>query len=66
MSSKFYMDNAAVGLNASHNSYGDVELIGRVNHDGYYVVWIVKCWEKDGELKLVCEEDLFDFYYWGR
>lgn len=65
MSSKYYKGNADVGLNATHYMYGCVELVGRVEHDGDCVVWVVKCLDKDGELKLVDEDDLTDFYYWG-
>lgn len=65
MSSKYYKGSAEVGLNATHNVFGVVELVGRVEHDGMCVVWVVKCLDKDGELKLVDEDDLTDFHYWG-
>ena len=65
MSSKYYTGSAEVGLIATHPVYGEVELVGRVEHDGACIVWVVKCWDKDGELKLAEEEDLTDFYYWG-
>ena len=65
MSSKYYKGSAEVGLFATHPVYGEVELVGRVEHDGARIVWVVKCWDKDGELKLVEEDDLTDFYYWG-
>lgn len=65
MSSKYYEDSAEVGLLAKHHVYGEVELVGRVEHDGMCRVWVVKCLDKDGELKLVDEDDLTDFYYWG-
>lgn len=65
MSSKYYKGKAEVGLSATHNVLGTVELIGRVEHDGDCVIWVVKCWDKDGEFRLVDEDDLTDFYYWG-
>lgn len=65
MSSKVYSGNAEVGLNARHPTYGDVELVGRVEHDGDCDIWVVRCWDKEGEFKLADEDDLTDFYYWG-
>ena len=65
MSSKYSKDSAEVGLNAVHPVYGDVELVGKVEHDGYCLVWVVKCLDQDDELKLVEEGDLTDFHYWG-
>lgn len=65
MSSKYYKDSAEVGLVATHPVYGEVELVGRVEHDGNFVVWVVRCWDKDKEINLVDEDDLTNFYYWG-
>lgn len=67
MSSKVYKDEPCAGMFSTHCAYGEVELIGRVEHDGDSgcVVWLVKWTENEDELKLVDENDLSDFYYWG-
>lgn len=65
MSNKYYKGKAEIGLSATHHSLGDVTLIGRVEHDGDCVIWVVRCWEKDCELRLVDEDSLSDFYYYG-
>lgn len=69
MSSKYSKDSAEVGLSAVHPVYGNVELIGRVEHSGDCSVWVVECWDKGGEffknIVLVYEDDLTDLHYWG-
>lgn len=67
MSNKVYKDEPRAGMYASHDKYGEVELIGKLSHDGDENVWIVNCfWEEySNTLRIVYESDLSDFYYWG-
>ena len=66
MSSKVYKDEPCAGMYASHSKYGEVELIGKLSHDGEYSVWVVDCCINGRyELKLVFENDLHKYYYWG-
>lgn len=66
MSTKVYKDEPSAGMYASHNMYGEVQLVGKLSHDGDENVWIVDCfWDEKRGLEFVYERDLSDFYYWG-
>ena len=48
---------------AVHMAYGDVELIGNLSDAGFSWLWIVE--DKDHNVRIVYQDDLSDFYYWG-
>ena len=56
--SSFYECKMRPGCVASHNRYGSVTLVTDYPH-----LWAVEA--RDGELKIVREDDLYDFGYYG-
>lgn len=60
--SSFYECEMKPGCVASHNRYGSVTLVTRIETEDYPQLWAV---ETDGELIIVREDDLYDFGYYG-
>lgn len=62
--SSFYECEMRPGCVASHNSrYGSVTLVTALVTEDYPQLWAVEA--RDGELKIVREDDLYDFGYYG-
>lgn len=51
------------GCVASHNRYGSVTLVTALVTEDHPQLWAVEA--RDGELKIVREDDLYDFGYYG-
>lgn len=51
------------GCVASHNRYGGVTLVTALVTEDYPHLWAVET--RDGELKIMREDDLYDFGYYG-
>lgn len=62
MSSQKFIEEATVGCCATHSKYGEVYLVGAVEHSGYENVWLVE--DSEDELRLVYERNLSDFFFW--
>jgi hypothetical protein len=50
------------GCVASHDRYGSVTLVTALVTEEYPQLWVV---ETDGELKIVREDELYDYGYYG-
>lgn len=61
--SSFYECEMSPGCVASHNRYGSVTLVTALVTEDYPQLWAVEA--RDGELKIVREDDLYDFGYYG-
>lgn len=61
--SSFYECEMRHGCVASHNRYGSVTLVTALVTEDYPQLWAVEA--RDGELKIVREDDLYDFGYYG-
>ena len=62
MSSKRFVEEPKEGCGATHSKYGEVYLVGEIEHSGYVNVWRVE--DSEDELRLVYERDLSDFFFW--
>jgi hypothetical protein len=62
VSSQKFIEEATVGCCATHSKYGEVYLVGKVEHSGYGNVWIVE--DSEEEFRLVLESALSDFFFW--
>lgn len=62
MSSQKFIEEAKVGCGATHSKYGEVYLVGEVEHNGYENVWLVE--DSKDELRLVYGRNLSDFFVW--
>lgn len=60
--SSFYECEMRPGCVASHDKYGSVTLVTALVTEEYPQLWVV---ETDGELKIVREDELYDYGYYG-
>ena len=58
--SSFYECEMSHGCVASHDRYGSVTLVTALVTEEYPQLWVV---ETDGELKIVREDELYDYGY---